>query len=122
MKIIPHVLYTELELPEFFMLHHEGEKLTLLLSSLQSGNQKLLVNLSAVTPPDEVLSHEATARISHVLLHALENARDPVEMIAIIAPAELTTALRPHVRELESNSYNARLFDDHQQVHLWFGA
>jgi len=121
MKIIPHVVYTELALPEFFALHHEGDRLNLLLSSLQSGSQKLLINLSELTPPDETPGHEATARISHALLHALENSRDPVEMIAVIAPAELAGILRPYVQSLEANSYEARLFQDRQQAQHWFG-
>lgn len=122
MKLIPHVTHVELELPEFFDLRREGEKLTLLLSSLQSGSQKLLINLDGIRVPADELSQEAVTRIEHALLHALENTRDPVEMIAVIAPAALKPVLLPYIRHLEANSYETRLFEDRDQAHHWFGA
>jgi len=89
---------------------------------LQSGSHKLLINLSGLTPPDEPLGHEALARIGNTLLHALENSRDPAQMIAVIAPIEFSEHLRPLIHTLEDYSYDTRLFEDRQQAHHWFGA
>lgn len=89
---------------------------------MQAGTHKLLINLSGLIPPDDPLGHETLAHIGNTLLHGLENSRDPAQMIAVIAPIEFSAQLQPLIRTLEAYSYDARLFEDRQQAHNWFGA
>ncbi len=121
MKLIPHVVYNELVLPEILTLHHEGDRLTLLLSALQSGGRKLVIDLDELTPPDTPVSRTAIERNAQALLHALENSRDPVEMIALVAPREYTAMLQPYLNTLTTNGYEARLFEKPAQAHFWLG-
>lgn len=122
MNVIRHAGYMEVAAPEFFNLIHNPDKLTLGFSSLQSGHEKLLLDLCHSSAPPGGQEHDQILRLSQSLLHALESMRDNIEMLAVIASKENLSALAPYVEQLEANGYETRLFSDRQKALIWLGA
>lgn len=121
MNVVRHAGYLEVEMPEFFELAHRPDKLVLIFSSFQSGQEKLLLELSQAISPTERQDRDQIAQYTQSLLHALENMRDTVEMLAFVTSKEKQAAIQPYVDQLEANGYETRLFSDHQKALLWLG-